>query len=117
MTVIKLGAVAVTVDEAYTTTVFADGSQVVASHAPQPGQQETATALGLTVSEMNRSHDLAHSLLAHWLGLPCSPTIYGVATKNYYPLHYIEEEAALALQKFAAAVGVDLVELAKRCRQ
>lgn len=62
---------------------------------------------------MNREHDLTHSLLARALGLPHSPTLHDVAHgRAASDLHAIEEEAVLALQRFARAAGVDLVATA-----
>lgn len=110
---IRLGNVTVEVTDEQTVTTFENGAQLVAHHAEQPGQDKTAQEYGLTVEQMNRTHDLAHSLLAHWLGLPASPTLQAVAEQRRDPNWWIEERAVLALQSFAAAVGVDLVERAK----
>jgi hypothetical protein len=64
---------------------------------------------------MNRDHDLAHTLLAYFLGMPCSPALrdvaMGVAAND---VHWLEEEAVLSLQKFARAMGIDLVLIARK---
>ena len=114
MTTLRLGTATVEQTERYTVTRYDDGGQVVADHAPQPGQDETAAAHGLTVEGMNRDHDLAHTLLAVMLGLPASPTLAGVASGEHWPHWWAEERAVLALQGYAAAAGVDLRDVAAR---
>lgn len=109
------GAVTVYVAHGRTTTVLPDGRTVQADHAEQPGQAERARELGFkSAEEMNRSHDLTHSILAHVLGLPCSPTLYGLAEGTHFPHWRIEEAAVLAVQQLAAAAGVDLFAVARR---
>jgi hypothetical protein len=112
---IHLGTVTVEAFDGYTVTRFADGKEVHALHAEQPGQAETAKGLGYPDAEaMNRDHDLAHSLLCYWLGLPCSPTLRDVATGTpAHEIHYLEEAAVMALCRFANATGVSLVEVAR----
>jgi len=112
---IHLGSVTVEDHDGYTITRFADGLEVLALHAEQPGQAETAKGLGYVDAEaMNTEHDLGHSLLAYWLGLECSPTLRDVAEgKPATELHCIEEEAVMAIQRFANAMGVSLVEVAR----
>lgn len=108
----RIGRVCVEVGERYTVTTFPDGRQLVADHAEQPGQAATAARLGYPSAEaMNRDHDLAHSLLAHWLGLECSPTLHAVASGNRYPLSALEEDAVFAIQRFARAAGINLARL------
>src|SRR5687768_12036873 len=65
MTEYQLGDVKIEVREAFTTTRFPDGKLTVADHSVQPTQEEMAAALGMTVQEMNETHDLTHSLFAH----------------------------------------------------
>lgn len=113
MTRLQIGTTVVTIGDGETVTHFADGLTLSASHEEQSGQRETADRLGIPVQQMNAEHDLVHSMLAAWLGLPHSPTLHGVATKNYFPAHTVEEQAVLGIQAFAHAAGVDLVELAK----
>lgn len=76
---------------------------------------DRARSLGYdTPWEMHRDHDLTHCLLAYWLGLAEPPVIAGVARGE--PLTKAgsgaEEEAVLAIQKFAQQQGVDLRKLA-----
>jgi hypothetical protein len=111
---IALGAVAVEIHDGWTVTRFSDGQEVHALHGEQPGQADLAVRLGYrAAAAMNREHDLGHSILAHALRLPHSPTLHDVAHgRPATDLHAIEEEAVLALQRFARAAGVDLVAAA-----
>ena len=107
-----LGDVTVDMGDAYTVTTFPDGLQLVAMHSEQPGQAETAARLGYPNADaMNREHDAFHSLLAHWLGLPCSPTLHAAASGRRYPHWREEEDAVLAVQRFALAAGIDITRL------
>jgi hypothetical protein len=111
----RLGDVTVAIEDGRTLTAFGDGRYLVADHHEQDGQAETAAALGMTVEEMNRSHDLAHSLISFWLGLRFSPTLHDVACdRKANHIHDLEEDAVKALQRFAKAMGVDLVKVAER---
>lgn len=47
--------------------------------------------------EMNREHDACRSLVCCWMGLPLSPTLYGVASKQPAPLIIREWEERLVL--------------------
>lgn len=63
---------------------------------------------------MSREHEAAHHLLASLLGLPNSPTMYGIALHAaaegpFWPAWGHEEAAVLALQRYARSAGVDLV--------
>lgn len=117
--ILHFGTVTVDVREGWTVTRLPDGSTVLADHSAQAGQQQTAEWLGYaTATGMNREHDAAHSLLAHVLGLAYSPTLWDVAHDiQASDLHRIEEDAVLSLQRFAQAVGVDLIEAARRLGQ
>lgn len=112
---LHLGSVTVESFDGYTVTRFDDGLEVHALHAEQPGQTETAKGLGyLDAASMNRDHDLTHSLVCYWLGLPCSPTLRDVATGTpASEIHYLEETAVLAIQRLANATGVSLLEVAR----
>lgn len=68
---------------------------------------------------MSREHELCHSLLAGWLGLPCSPTMRGIALRTagtgpWFAGWRAEEACVLAVQRFARVCGVDLVALATK---
>jgi hypothetical protein len=116
---ILLGGVTVAIHDGWTLTRFADGAELHALHAVQPGQSKTAKALGYpSAAALNREHDLAHSMLARLLGLPHSPTLRDAAAgKPATDLHAAEEEAVLAIQRFARALGIDLVDAALRLSQ
>lgn len=112
---LRIGHTTVDIGINWTFTRLPDGSMVHADHAPQPGQEETARELGMSVDELNRTHDLTHVIIAHVLGLEVSPALHAVAHGlPSTPLHALEEQATLAIQRFAAAARVDLVEVARR---
>lgn len=114
ITRLTIGQNDIDIGPASTLTRFADGSTAYADHAAQPGQAERAAEIGYPSAEaMNREHDLTHSLLAHWLGLDYSPTLYAVANGQRSAIWQAEESAVLAIQQFARAAGVDLVKLAR----
>lgn len=111
--VLPTGVVTVTPDKI--TTTVPGGAQAYAVPTYKEVDHDRAENLGYpSPYEMHRDHDLTHCLLAHWLGLPASPVIAGVARQT--PLSKAEagaeEEAVLAVQKFAQQQGVDLRRLA-----
>lgn len=110
----RIGAATIRHGDGRTVTRLADGSEVPADWSVQPGQEQTAAQYGIPVETMNRTHDLAHAILAHVLGLPQSSTLAGVASGDYWPHWAAEERACLALQAYAAAAGVDLEQVAAR---
>ena len=102
-------------DDGLTVTVLPDGSRVEARPQGNPTYAARAAALGYgaDVARMSREHEIGHSLLAEWLGLPESPTLRGVASGAHWP-HWPEEEAAvLALAAFSNAAGVSLEDVAR----
>lgn len=110
---ILLNAAEVEWSPQYTITRFWGGASIVSDHSEQKGQTATAEKLGMSVEKMNQTHDLTHSLLAFWLGMPNSPTLKAVAKGNLYLHNAAEEEAVLAIQRWANLAGVDLLKLAK----
>ncbi len=67
---------------------------------------------GTDTARMSREHEVGHSLLAHLLGLPASPTLIEVAHGRTWR-HWRQEEAAvLALQGYARVAKVDLEAVA-----
>lgn len=110
----RLGAVEIRWRPEGTLTRFPGGPTCLGFHRKQPGQREIADdwALG-SACEMNRSHDVAHSLLAYWLRLPYSPSLMGAAKGKRSDVHTAEEGAVLALQRYARALNLDLVQLAE----
>lgn len=111
----QFGEVTVEIGDGLTLTRIPDGSIVPATHSEQAGQAALARELGYSsVEDMNREHDMLHSLLAHLLGLPASPTLEGVASKQTYQYWREEEAAVFALCKFAHCTGVDLTVIAEQ---
>jgi hypothetical protein len=105
-----------------TTTLFGDGSFVKAWPGDSAEDRARAVSLGYAKDDaalswdhlvaMSRDHEIGHALLAHWLGLPHSPTLTGVASGRYWPHWQAEEAVVLALQRYARLAGVDLMALA-----
>lgn len=104
--VTNLGDVTIYQNEGNTTTVWSDGARLVAIHDEQEGQVKTAAEIGCSVLEMNRSHDLLHTLICRLIGLPWSPALRAAALgEDRMDIHYVEESAVLAVQKLAAMYG------------
>lgn len=103
-------------DDGLTTTTLPNGYSVDARAQDDPTYRARAESLGYgeDTARMSREHGLGHVLLAHWLGLPASPTMQGVASGEHWPLWQTEEAAVLALQAFANAAGVSLEALAAK---
>ena len=107
------GQTVVTWDGDHVTTTLPDGARVEAVAHDTDAYRETARRLGYgdDVARLNREHDPLHAALAAWLGLPCSPTLRNVADGGGNgPLFRLEETAVCAVQTFANALGIDLVE-------
>lgn len=102
----QLGEVRVEVHESWTTTFLPGGHRIVGLHQEQHGQSETARELGMSAWDMNREHDLLHSILAHAVGLECSPALLAAATgQSSEDVHGLEEAAVLSVQKWLASIG------------
>ena len=115
--VFQLGDTTIELHEGWTRTVFADGHALCARHDDCQclGQSETATALGYdSVQALNRCHDVVHALLAVWLGLPRSPTLYGAAVGQPWPDAWMEESVVLGLQQLMVRLQIDPLALAAR---
>jgi hypothetical protein len=111
----RFGEVTVRITDGFTNTRMPDGAVVQATHDEQEGQAALAAELGYdSAAELNRHHDLAHSLLSRMIGLEASPTLTGVASRAYFKYWEVEEQAVLALQAFCKVAGVDLMEVARR---
>lgn len=116
MRVIRVGGSAVEMhDDGLTVTVLPDGSTVTARAEETDSYERRAHDLGYgsDTARMSRDHEIGHSLLADLLGLSCSPTLRGVSRGESWSYWREEEGAVLALQRYANAVGVDLVEIAR----
>lgn len=112
--VFLLGTTTVHQRDHHTTLIFSDGDTLTGTHHVQDAQRKTAEEFQMEPAAMNRTHDLAHAILAAVLGLPESPTLAGTARKTTFPDWWREERAVLAFQSFAQAMGVDLEDVAER---
>ena len=117
MRTLRLGGTVVEMHgDGLTVTRLPDGLEVHARAQADAAYIGRAAALGYGADAalMSREHELTHSLLAGWLGLPESPTLRGVAERRYW-LHWQAEEAAvLGVQRFARLAGIDLIGLVQR---
>lgn len=88
--------------ETWVETDLPDGRTIYA--VPREDQIEIASELGYEgdVVALTLDHDPLHSLLCDWLGLPYSYALAEPGTE----LAGLEEEAVLAVQKFARKAGV-----------
>jgi hypothetical protein len=114
VTTLRLGQATVEMHDGWTLTTL-PGGDVPARAQDNDDYRERAAGLGYGADTalMSREHEVMHSLLATWLGLPCSPTLQGVATGKY-ARHWCEEEAAvLALQRLCRCLRIDVVSIAK----
>ena len=89
--------------KAWVVTRYPDGTEVHAHPNHRPDDEARAEALGYAdVEEMTLDHDPLHTRLAVALGLPHSPTLWGLAHGE--PADPIvagaEEEMVLAAQRF-----------------
>lgn len=99
-----------------TITKLGQGMELVAYPQDNITYRERALELGYGANTalMSREHEIAHSLLAYWVGLKHSPTFEGVAKAKHWDHWRAEEAAALGLQTFARCSGIDLVEVARK---
>jgi hypothetical protein len=115
MTLLRFGATTVQLADWGCTTTLPDGRIIHAAPQPGEGYAETARHLGYgpNVLAMTHEHDACHAALAHLVGLPVSPVLSTVAGRPIHgPVeHGLEEDAAMALQRWARAIGVDLREV------
>jgi hypothetical protein len=110
-----LGDTVVFVFEGYTETRILGMKPLQGLHDLQPGQKEIADALGLPPDKMNSGHDLTHSLLAHWCGLPYSPSLASAAggPKVDEALSGAEEDAVKAIQRYLSLLGKHPTDLVR----
>lgn len=97
-------------------TVLPDGTNVWAEPQGSEGYRHMARDLGYgeDTLEMCREHELGHSVLAALMGMPYSPTMWGLTHPPHNP-HYKEEEAVvLSLQRYCRVMGTKMIELAWR---
>jgi hypothetical protein len=114
----KIGNVTVNYCDGDLTTTLPHGGVVHA--VAQDTEEYAAMAIRLgypDIQSLNRDHDLVHSLLAYWLGLPCSPALQSAFSgEGIDKVTGAEEDAVLAIQKFANRVGIDLFNVAAACK-
>lgn len=114
---IRIGRTTVCVGDGRCQTMLHDGSTVDAEPHDTDEYREKATALGYgrDTGRMCVEHELTHSLLCHAIGLSESPVMRAVAIDgpDSVLLGY-EEDAVLAVQKFVATAGIDLVSVLAR---
>ena len=102
-------------DSPLTVTRYPEG-EVPAYPQATDGYKARARELGYgaDTARMSRDHELSHHILATLLGLPCSPTLMGIAIGKHATCWRQEEAAVLALQAYAQAAGIDLQAVAER---
>lgn len=107
-------------DDGQTITRLAAGT-VLAYPEDTQEYRDRARDLGYgdDVSGMSRDHEITHSLLAKWLGLPASPALSlaaaGKESKNI--LTGAEEAAVLAIQRFAKMTNASILQIAEDCEK
>ena len=114
---IRIGTVTVEIDKEHVVSTLADGARVEAE--PHDTADYAATAeqqgYGGDVAGLNRDHELAHHVLANALGLAESPVMRAVAngTWQHDPdgLLRMEEDAVMVVQRWAKALGIDMIAL------
>jgi hypothetical protein len=98
-------------------TLLPGGRRVLGMPIHDADYRATARKLGYgsNVARLNVEHELTHTLVAHWLGVPCSPVFRRVASGDHEAddLTRLEEGAVLAIQAYAVAIGLDLIEIAR----
>lgn len=111
----KLAGAHIECSDGYTVSVYPEG-KVAAFPEDTETYRERAESLGYgdDTALMSREHEITHHLLAHWLGLPHSPTMMGIAVSHIFKDWHTEEAAILGIQAFARLMKVDLIEAAKR---
>jgi len=113
MQLIQFDSTLIEVHADSTRITFADGT--VVTGAPEDTDSYRATAerhgYGADTLQLCKEHEVLHIALCHWLGID-SPTMRLVRHGDDARLHRLnrlEEDAVLAVQKFAKAAGIDLV--------
>ena len=116
MIILRLAQCAVVVTPLRVVTTLPDGSTVYGEPHDTAEYRRTAVnhGYGLDIARMNRTHELTHTMLAHWLGLPASPVFERISAglTEATDTTRLEEAAVLAIEQFANHMGVDLLEIA-----
>lgn len=115
MKTLKFGDNAVNIHDDHVDVVLPDGAVVPAVPHITPEYYSTTSHLGYgeDIMALCVNHEIVHTALCHWLGLKESPTMRSVASFNSQSTSITgsEEDAVMAIQRFANLMGVDLVEL------
>jgi hypothetical protein len=102
-------------DDGLTVTRYPEGEvPACAQDTDAYRRQSCDLGYGSDTARMSREHELAHHVLAWLRGLPCSPTMMGLAIGQYAANWRQEEAQVLALQAFARSAGIDLQAVAER---
>lgn len=120
MRAVRLGGAEIELhDDGLTVTRYSARAVVEAAAQDSDEYRRRAQELGYgtDTARMSRDHEISHSLLAHWLGRPASPTLIEIAHGRKWKHWRLEEAAVLALQAYAIAARVDLTALAIRISQ
>jgi len=110
---VLFGETVVSFDEGQALTTLPDGFEVHALPHDTDSYRETARRLGYgaDVAQLCIEHELTHSWLLASLGQPCCPALHAVA--HGLPetvLHGLIEDAVMAVQRLANALGVNLAD-------
>lgn len=116
MKIVHLGGAAIALHDNGLTVTHCGRNKVeaLAQNEPEYRQRAIDLGYGADTARMSREHELGHSLLAHWLGLTISPTLYALMRGTMWPDWRREEAAVLGLQGYARAANVDLEALATK---
>lgn len=113
----RFGKTLVLVGERGCMTVLPDGKRVPACPHDTDEYRATAERLGYgaDTTRMCIEHELAHNWLDHALGMPVSPVMHAVAHgEPDCALHGLAEDAVMALQAYANALGINLLDVLTR---
>lgn len=109
---IRFGATIAEIYPDSTRILFPDGAEI--SGAPQDTNAYRATArqhgYGDDTLALCQEHEVLHIALTHWLGTESATMRALRGEADMQALSDLEEAAVLAVQRFARAAGVDLIE-------
>ena len=112
--ILQFGHITVNVYPSGTRIVFPDGCEVPGEPHDTDEYRGTAQRYGYGSDTLSLciEHEIMHVALCHWLGLPESPTMAAVkvGSDDNLELRGLEEAAVLAIQQFARACHIDLVQ-------
>lgn len=113
VTSLQFGTTTVEIWPNSTRIVYPDEIAIPGSPEDTDSYRACAARLGYGADtlKMCKDHETMHIALSHWLGIE-SPTMKLLRLGDDDTLHSInrlEEDAILALQRFACAAGVDLL--------